>query len=799
MNTSMRLTLLAGLLVTTALLSGCGNAQSRKAGYVRHGQQYYAAGDYVKARVEFSNAAQIDPKDAEVRYLLGQVAEKTGDFRDAVGQYRAAVSGNPGLAPARAALGRLYLYGGLPDQAMELVEPGLTTDPKNASLLAVRGAARQRLGDAAGAMNDAQAAVQLAPDDEDAIALLAALYRQHSQLDQAIGVVQAGLQHLPNNVNLRVVLADLDVLKQRPEDAETMLRQAVSLEPKVLVHRYQLAKFYLLQKNFDAAERTFRDVVALAPDNTEAKLQLIEFLSAERGRERATAEIDQFVAREPKNNALRLALGQYLAQTGGTDRAESIFRSVIADAGTKPDGLSARNRLAALLLTRNDISGASALIDQVLKENVHDNDALILRGNISLADGHAAAAINDLRSVLRDQPNSVALMRELARAYTQNGEPDLAEQTLRSAVQIAPMDPDTRLQLAQTLSNANKPDQALPLLEQLAKEAPTNIAVQEALFRLQAGQKHNAEARTIALDIQKARPDLGLGYFLTGLVDEADKKADDAEHDYDQALKAQPNAAEPLTALIRLEVQEKQAPKALQRLDAVIASAPNNGLAHNLKAELLASQGQTDAAIAAYQQALQAAPAWAPAYHGLAIAQLALKHNDDAVHTLQQGIDKTQGNVSLISDLATLYERLSRPDDAIALYDGLLAKNPKALYAANNLAMLLVTYKSDPADLARAQRLADQLASLSVVDVIDTRGWVKFKTGDYRGAESLLQQAVDKAPDSPEMHYHLGMAQLRSGEQQAAEQNLEAATRSQRAFAGMEDARAALAQLKKAG
>src|SRR5580700_10169178 len=98
MNTSMRLTLLAGLLVTTALLGGCGNAQSRKAGYVRHGQQYYAAGDYDKARVEYRNAAQIDPKDAEIRYLLGQVAEKTGDLRDAVGQYRAAVSQNPNLA-----------------------------------------------------------------------------------------------------------------------------------------------------------------------------------------------------------------------------------------------------------------------------------------------------------------------------------------------------------------------------------------------------------------------------------------------------------------------------------------------------------------------------------------------------------------------------------------------------------------------------------------------------------------------------------------------------------------------------
>ena len=41
------------------------------------------------------------------------------------------------------------------------------------------------------------------------------------------------------------------------------------------------------------------------------------------------------------------------------------------------------------------------------------------------------------------------------------------------------------------------------------------------------------------------------------------------------------------------------------------------------------------------------------------------------------------------------------------------------------------------------------------------------------------------------------MAQLRSGEQQAAEQNLESAVNSNHAFAGIEDAKAELAQLKK--
>jgi tetratricopeptide (TPR) repeat protein len=797
MNRSTRLTWLVGVCVAAGLLCACGNAQSRKASYIAHGKTYFIAANYDKARVEFSNASQIDPRDAEVRFLQGQVSEKLGDVRGAVGQYQAAISADPNQAGARAALGRLFLYGGLADKAMDLVEPGLTADPKNPQLLTVRGAARARLGDAQSALQDAQMAVQLAPGDEYAIALLASLYKQRSDLDKAVAVVQAGLQLLPNDVDLRSILADLDVTQQQPAAAEAQLRRIIDLEPKVPAHRYLLARFYLQQKNVDAAEKTLRDAVSNLPDNIDAKLQLAGLLAAQRGPDQAADQVDRFLAAEPNNDKLRLVLGEFLAQDNHADAAERAFRAVIAHAGTGVDGLAARDQLTSLLIGRNDVTGASALIAQVLQQNARDNDALILRGNISLAQGKVQAAINDLRAVLRDQPNSVGVMRTLAQAYKQNNEPDLAEETLRAAVQISPKDFQSRLQLAQVLVEANKLDQGEPVLEQLAKDDPNNIAAEEALFRVQAAQKRNADARATAEIIQRVSPKQGLGYYLAGLIDEADQKPDAAAKDYEQSLQRQPAAGEPLAALVRLDLQLKRAPAATALVDGVIAHSPDNAMARNIKAEMLLAQGQTDAAIAAYQDTVHAAPTWVQGYRGLARAQFVAKRNDDAIRSLQLGIEKAQNPTPLIGDLSELYQRLGRVDDAIAMYENVLAKTPSSSFAANNLAMLLVTYRQDAASLARAQKLADQLGSSSEVSLIDTRGWVKFKTGDFHSAESLLQQAVDKAPTAAELRYHLGMAQLRSGEQQAAQQNLEAALRSDHPFAGMDEAKAALAQLKK--
>jgi tetratricopeptide (TPR) repeat protein len=797
MNTSTRWPWLVGTLFAALLLGACGGAQSRKAGYIQHGQKYYASGNYDKARLEFRNAVQIDPKDANARFMLGQIAEKTGDVRGALGQYQAALNADPRQAGARAALGRLYLFGGLPDKAIELVESGLATDPKNPQLLTVRGAARAQLGNAQAALEDAQTAVRLAPGDDYAIALLASLYKQHSEFDKAIAVVRAGLERLPNSTDLRRMLADLELARHEPAEAEVQLRAIIALEPKVLVHRYLLARFYLQQKDIDAAEKTLREAVTSIPDSIDAKLQLVELLASQRGSDPAAAQVDQFLLSESNNDRLKLTLGEFLAQNGQGERAERAFRAVIAHAGTNPDGLSARDRLASLLISRKDVTGASALIAEVLKQNARDNDALILRGNIALARGETQAAIIDLRAVLRDQPNAVAVMRTLARAYQQNNEPDLAEETLRTAVQNSPKDFQSRLDLAQALIGANKLDQAGALLEQLAKDNPGSVPVQESLFRVQAAQKRYAEALATAQSIERTNPKLGLGYYLAGLVEEADQKPDAAAKDYQQALQREPDAGEPLTALVRLDMGRKQTQAAMARVNAAIARAAGNAVARNLKADMLLAQGQVDAAIAAYQDTVQAAPSWPQGYHGLALAQMVAKRNDDAIQTLQSGIEKTQGASTLIGDLSNFYQHLGHANDAIALYEGILAKNPNSSFAANNLAMLLVTYRQDAASLARAQKLADQLAASSEVNLIDTRGWVKFKSGDFHGAESLLQQAVDKAPSAPEMRYHLGMAQLRSGEQQAAQQNLESALDANRPFAGIDEARAALAQLKK--
>jgi tetratricopeptide (TPR) repeat protein len=391
-------------------------------------------------------------------------------------------------------------------------------------------------------------------------------------------------------------------------------------------------------------------------------------------------------------------------------------------------------------------------------------------------------------------------MRALAKAHLQNKEAPLAEETLRSALQANPADIPTRKDLAQLLLQQGKADQARAILDQLAslQGVSSDTEVIDAQFKAQLMAKDYAAAKQTAVKLQQLLPNAAAGWYYEGLAAEGDKSLDVARTAYEAALTKQADVAEPLAALVRLDIADKQSGRALARLDKVIAASPNNAVAYNLRGELLLADKQYAGAIAAFTKTTELAPKWWAPYRGLALAQLGNKQVGAAATTYQQGFDKSGGAV-LATDLAALHERVGKPDEAIKVYEQWLQRDPKSMLAANNLAMLLLNYRNDKSSLDRAGKLADLLGSSSEPALLDTRGWVKFKSGDYQAAVNLLRQAANASADSNAVRYHLGMAQWKAGDAASARDNLQAVVKDNKPFLGMDEAKKALASLNSAG
>jgi tetratricopeptide (TPR) repeat protein len=791
--------LMSSLAAFAALLAltGCGGAHSRYESYMARGNQYFVAGNLDKASVEFRNALQIEPRNAEAFYLNGRVAERRGNIREAIDFYQGAVDAQPNDDRARASLAKVFILGGAVQRALEVMSPGLLEHPDNPDLLAARAAARHELKDDAEAREDAQRAVALAPTNENGIAVLAALDLRAGEPAKAVSLASDAVAKVPGSVDLRRILASVYLSTDQADKAEEQMRKIVALEPSEMTPRMQLATQLLNAHKLDEAQRVLEDAVRDLPHRDGAKLALVDFITTQRSREAGAKTLHDFIAREPDNEDLRLALGALLQRTGTTQEAVAIYRDVIRREGTGSKGLAARDRIAAIDIADGQYNEARKLIEEVLVQSARDDDALIIRSNIELAQNDPTSAIVDLRAVLRDQPKSVSLQRSLARAYLAKNEPALAEEALRAALDAAPEDASVRIELAQFLIQTERASQAVTLLEETVHNAPANPQAREALVHAYIANRDSRSARTAAEDLKALRPDAPEGYYLAGLIAHDENRAEDGEKNLERALELQPGSLEILTSLTRFSLEQGRNAVAIARLQSSLERDPHNLQLLDLLGGTYLETKDLAHATEILTRAISLNPRSWVAYRDLARVRLAVGDVEGSIANYQTAVRLAPTQPRAVTELADLYEKQGRIDEAISCYEGLYKGDPGARQlAANNLAMLLVTHKTDQASLDRARVLTAGFETSANASLLDTDGWVHFKRREFRDAVAVLERAADRSPDSKVIRFHLGMAQLRTGERDNARNNLESALSGPGKFDGSEEARSALASLK---
>jgi len=791
------ISLALALLGIAGWLAGCGGADARRASHIARGQGYLADGNLGKARVEFANALQIAPNNAEARYLTGQVAERLGDLRTAAAMYQGAIEIDPAYAAARVSLARLYAFSRTPEKALELIKPALEQHPEDPELLTVRAMTRQRLKDTVGALADAERAVALAPTNEDAVSTLATLRGLAGEPRRAIELLRATISQSPDSIALRRSLAEMYLASGDDKLAEEQLLQIVHMRPKELKPRLQLAAFYLRLKRVDDADHTLEDATTALPGSTEAKLAYAEFLVANGSPARGEAALRELIAQDPRNYDLQLDLAAVQQRAGASQEALATYRAIIAADPNGARGVTARDRIAAIDAVAGKYAESMQLLAEALKINPLDSDALTLRGDISLQQGNPGAAIVDLRAVLREQPGAVPIQRTLARAHLANDEPALAEENLRIALASAPHDAGVRLDLGELLMRMHRSEEAISLLEETVREAPdaSGAAARVALVEAYLAKPDISAARTADEELTRLRPDLSRGSYLAGLIAQQQKRPEEAQRDFERALQLQPGATDALRALARLQFERGEHGKAIALVRSNIEHTAGDAASHNLLGELYLADNHYPEAIGEFEKATQLASAWWLPYRNLAQARFAAKDDAGGLAACETGVRLT-GDATLVSTLAAIYVQQHRYEDAIHQYEMLHERRPHLDIAANNLAMLLVTYRKDPASLDRARELAAPFANSDVGALLDTHGWVLFKRGEVLAALSALQKASAEDPDSKVILYHLGMAQLKAGQPEKALASLEAALAGGASFAGTDEARLALTQLK---
>jgi cellulose synthase operon protein C len=135
---------------------------------------------------------------------------------------------------------------------------------------------------------------------------------------------------------------------------------------------------------------------------------------------------------------------------------------------------------------------------------------------------------------------------------------------------------------------------------------------------------------------------------------------------------------------------------------------------------------------------------------------------------LQAGIAAAPTSATLLWIQAGEHERAGDIDAAIAVYEGLYARDSGNVVIANNLASLISTHKADAASLERAFAAARRLRGSDVPAFQDTYGWIEYRRGNLDEALANLEPAAKGLPDDALAQFHLGMTYAALGRKDQA-------------------------------
>jgi len=183
-----------------------------------------------------------------------------------------------------------------------------------------------------------------------------------------------------------------------------------------------------------------------------------------------------------------------------------------------------------------------------------------------------------------------------------------------------------------------------------------------------------------------------------------------------------------------------------------------------------------DTAQAEFERAIELNPSLAEGHFQLARVYQQKGQIKAAIAQCETALSLQPKSANLLTVIATLYDATGNLEFARKYYEQALVIDPRLAVPANNLAFLYVKQGGNlDVALDLAQRAKQLMPDLN--PITDTLGWVLYKKGDYASALPLLQECVEKEPNSPGYRYHLGMALSALGQKEKAKDQLESALR----------------------
>lgn len=411
--------------------------------------------DVAGARVSFGKALALDPLYLPALDNLAQLDVLEKRPADATRRYRDALARAPKNAPLMEALARLAAGQGQHAEAIGWLERAWRDNPDSLALALRLAGYYVRGGDAGKALVLAQKLQVSNPTDPDVVGLVAQLYALRQNLPAAAEAYARLAQLMPASARPQLRIAALQLAMHDDGAALAAARRAATLEPDLMEAQQMLLQLLIGQNKF-AEAGTLADALQRRRPQAGGGYQLEGDLKSAQGLPAAAlAAYERAFALEP-GGALMIRLHRALNAAGKPGEADARMAQWLRQ---HPGDVAARLHDASSKMVRNDFR----------------------------------AATEQLEAVLRQEPDNVMALNDLAWALHRVNDNQALKYAERAHA-LAPASPAIMDTLGWICLESGDLARALPLLQKASALAPnaSEIRYHFGLVLARSGDKRGA-------------------------------------------------------------------------------------------------------------------------------------------------------------------------------------------------------------------------------------------------------------------------------------------------------------------
>jgi tetratricopeptide (TPR) repeat protein len=418
-------------------------------------------------------------------------------------------------------------------------------------------------------------------------------------------------------------------------------------------------------------------------------------------------------------------------------------------------------REAERLIQRGELDKAKSIIDDQLKSDPSNVEALNLLGIVAANQKNYAEAEDAFQRALRLEPGSKTTHNNLGNLYVAQQKLDLAEKEFNAVLKTAPTNRDANYNLGLVLMAKGSPLAAIPHFQRVQ---PQTVETKFNLIRAYFAAGKSAEALQQARVLSSAhKQDVQL-HFTLGLVLASAKQYKSAQIELDQANALQPETFEILHNLGQAYLRGREYAKAEITLNRALKLKPDSVETLYLLAQVYSEQNRPLDALELLAHAHKAAPENTEVIFLMARVSMTQNYYEDAIPLLESGLKIAPRRADLHAALGESYFMSGKAERAIEEFKTLIALDP----SARSYSFMGLSYRHlgrfDEAEKYFKEGLKVEPQNASCLFNL---GFIEERQGNDVRAEELFQHALRSNPDFSEAL--LELANLRVKEKKYAE------------------------------